>query len=56
MIKEEPGVKEVISVAGFNLLKGAQSSNAGLGFVILENWDQRQDPNFIRWPLCSASK
>ncbi|HLS31920.1 MAG TPA: efflux RND transporter permease subunit [Flavobacteriaceae bacterium] len=37
-----PGVRGVSFVAGFSLLSG-QGGNFGLGFVQLDDWDERQD-------------
>jgi len=41
IVRERPGVINVISAPGFSLLKGAVSANAGMLIVILENWDER---------------
>jgi len=41
LMKETKGVKDVISVAGFNILTGALDSSAGTIFLVLEDWEQR---------------
>lgn len=43
LVKEQPGVKDVVTVAGFSIIAGA-GSNHGLGIVILEDWDDRTTP------------
>ncbi|UEM02832.1 multidrug efflux RND transporter permease subunit [Skermanella rosea] len=43
MLRETPGVADVISVSGFSLLSGA-GSNAGLAIVALEPWEERTEP------------
>jgi len=44
MISEEPGINSVITVTGFSLLNGSVSSNSGMMIVVLENWEERQEP------------
>ena len=39
-----PGVANVLTVAGYSLLTSASSSNAGLGVLVLEPWDERTTP------------
>lgn len=36
------GVETFITINGFSMMSGANSSNAGTIFVILKNWDQRK--------------
>ncbi|MEG1762869.1 MAG: multidrug efflux RND transporter permease subunit, partial [Bacteroidales bacterium] len=36
-----PGIKSYIAINGFSVLDGAQTSNAGTFFVVLENWSER---------------
>ncbi|HET8791347.1 MAG TPA: multidrug efflux RND transporter permease subunit [Modicisalibacter sp.] len=38
---EEESVENVVSFAGFDILAGAQLSNAGVAFVTLEDWSER---------------
>jgi hydrophobe/amphiphile efflux-1 (HAE1) family protein len=38
------GVKSVITVAGFSLLSGAQSSNTGMAIAVLTPWRERTRP------------
>ncbi len=40
-LNKAPGVKGAISLGGYNIITGAQSSYAGTLFVILDNWGQR---------------
>jgi multidrug efflux pump subunit AcrB len=41
LIKETQGIKDVISVAGFNLINGALDSSSATIFLVLEDWEQR---------------
>lgn len=41
--RQQPGVTDMLSIAGFGIL-GGQASNNGLGIVVLEDWDERTDP------------
>ncbi|NYZ16466.1 efflux RND transporter permease subunit, partial [Azospirillum sp. RWY-5-1] len=41
MLRETPGVANVITVAGFSLLGGG-GSNTGLAIAVLEPWDERE--------------
>jgi multidrug efflux pump len=41
---KNPAVADVITIAGFDLLSGAQKTNAGLSFVTLKDWSERRDP------------
>lgn len=38
------GVETFITINGFSMMSGANSSNAGTIFVILKNWDERKSP------------
>ena len=41
IILDHPEVKYVTNVTGYSLFTGAMSSNQGLMFVTLQNWDER---------------
>jgi hydrophobe/amphiphile efflux-1 (HAE1) family protein len=43
-IKQNPGVKNVMSIAGYDILTSASKSNAGTIFVGLQPWSQRKTP------------
>jgi multidrug efflux pump len=43
MIRETPGVDNVIAISGFSLLSGA-GSNVGLVIATLKPWEERSDP------------
>lgn len=42
ILNELDGVETYITINGFSMMSGANSSNAGTIFVILKNWDQRK--------------
>ncbi|WP_020210300.1 efflux RND transporter permease subunit [Gilvimarinus chinensis] len=41
---QQPGVSDVISVAGFSVLSGAGSNN-GFAVVVLDDWEERTSPD-----------
>ncbi len=41
---QNPAVADVVTLAGFDLLSGAQKTNAGVSFVSLKDWSERADP------------
>jgi multidrug efflux pump len=44
ILRETPGVSDVISVAGYSLVAGTNASNVGLGIVVLKPWGERTAP------------
>ena len=44
IIKQTPGVTDVMSVVGFSMLSNANSPNTGLIVVVLDDWDKRKTP------------
>ena len=42
--KQNPAVADIVTVAGYDLLSGAQKTNAGVSFVNLKDWSERTDP------------
>lgn len=49
-----PAVRNVVTVAGFDLLSSAQKTNAGISFVSLTDWSERADPRFDARNLAPA--
>lgn len=43
-LMKNPAVADVVTIAGFDLLSGAQKTNAGVSFVTLMDWYERTDP------------
>jgi hydrophobe/amphiphile efflux-1 (HAE1) family protein len=43
-LARNPAVADVVTIAGFDLLSGAQKTNAGVSFVTLKDWSERTDP------------
>jgi hydrophobe/amphiphile efflux-1 (HAE1) family protein len=41
---KNPAVADVVTIAGYDLLSGAQKPNAGISFVTLKDWSERRDP------------
>jgi hydrophobe/amphiphile efflux-1 (HAE1) family protein len=44
IIKETPGVTDVITSAGYSILTGTNASNSAMVIVILEDWSKRRTP------------
>ncbi|MFP4352937.1 MAG: efflux RND transporter permease subunit [Puniceicoccaceae bacterium] len=47
-VKDIPGVKDVTSVAGFNLLSGVMNTYSGFFFITLEPWSERYSKENVR--------
>ncbi|MDA3614843.1 efflux RND transporter permease subunit [Polluticaenibacter yanchengensis] len=43
--KEEPSLRIVGGLSGFNIISGTNKSNAGTVFINLQPWDTRKNPN-----------
>jgi hydrophobe/amphiphile efflux-1 (HAE1) family protein len=41
---QNPAVENIVTFSGFDLLSGAQKTNAGVSFVSLKDWSERTDP------------
>ncbi|MGD9616551.1 MAG: efflux RND transporter permease subunit [Alphaproteobacteria bacterium] len=41
---QNPAVADVVTIAGYDFLSGAQKTNAGVSFVNLKDWSERTDP------------
>ena len=41
LIAENPGVQNIVAIAGFDLIGGGNKTNAATMFVPLKNWDER---------------
>ena len=46
--------QNVVTIAGFDLLSGAQKTNAGVSFVSLKDWSERTDPRLDARNLAPA--
>jgi len=44
LVKEVKGVRDVLSVNGFNLLTGALDSSTSTLFIVLDDWEERTSP------------
>ena len=40
-----PGIRDWVSLGGFSTIDGTNTSNAATVFIILDPWDERQDPS-----------
>lgn len=49
-----PAVADVVTIAGYDLLSGAQKTNAGVSFVSLKDWSLRTDPRLDARNLAPA--
>lgn len=53
-VMQNPAVADVVTLAGFDLLSGAQKTNAGVSFVSLKDWSERTDPRLDARNLAPA--
>ncbi|MGH6618137.1 MAG: efflux RND transporter permease subunit, partial [Alphaproteobacteria bacterium] len=53
-VSKSPAVADVVTVAGFDLLSGAQRTNAGVSFINLKDWSERTDPKLDARNLAPA--
>ena len=44
LLRNTPGVSDVISITGYSLLSGSNSSNMGMVFIVFDPWEARRDP------------
>ena len=51
---QSPAVQNVVTIAGFDLLSGAQKTSAGVSFVSLTDWSERKDPKLDARNLAPA--
>ena len=45
IIKNVDGVKDVLSVSGFSVITGALDSSQATIFIVLDDWDEREEPH-----------
>jgi HAE1 family hydrophobic/amphiphilic exporter-1 len=50
-LAETPGVKNYVAVIGYSMVDESRSSNKAAVFVMLEHWDERQDPALMQTGL-----
>jgi multidrug efflux pump len=53
-LTRNPAVADVVTIAGFDLLSGAQKTNSGVSFVTLKDWSERTDPRLDARNLAPA--
>ncbi|MPY75038.1 MAG: multidrug efflux RND transporter permease subunit [Alphaproteobacteria bacterium] len=53
-VSKNPAVADVVTIAGFDLLSGAQRTNAGVSFINLKDWSERTDPKLDARNLAPA--
>ncbi len=41
-VRENPNVKDVLTINGFNMLSATQNTYSGISFIILKDWAERQ--------------
>ncbi|CUH94889.1 putative membrane protein [Propionispora sp. 2/2-37] len=44
MVKEQPGVSDIMSLSGMDMLSGGAKSSAGAMFIALKPWSERERP------------
>ncbi len=53
-LTRNPAVADVVTIAGFDLLSGAQKTSSGVSFVTLTDWSERTDPRLDARNLAPA--
>ncbi len=44
-VKDNPAVKDIVTISGFNILSGSQNTYSGISFIVLEDWEKRKTPS-----------
>lgn len=44
LVKENPAVKDVITISGFDILSSSQNTYSGVSFIVLDDWNKRKTP------------
>ncbi len=55
-LKSLPGVEEVVTLGGLNLLNGAYTSNNGSIIVLLKPWEERKTPDLANTAILAAAQ
>ncbi len=45
ILNDDPNIEGTLGVVGFSMLNGAVSSNAGMAFAVLKDWEDRPNPD-----------
>ncbi|MCR9256150.1 MAG: multidrug efflux RND transporter permease subunit [Alphaproteobacteria bacterium] len=54
IIQDTPGVKDVITFSGFSLIAGTSVPRSALIVVVLEDWDERMEPQEQLFPILGS--
>lgn len=44
-VRKDDNITDFLSITGFNMLSSAQNTYSGIGFIVLKDWEQRQNKN-----------
>jgi len=53
-IQNNPAVKDIVTISGFNILSGSQNTYSGISFIVLDDWDNRKAPELKADALAGA--
>lgn len=54
MVKDNPSVKDVITISGFDIMSSSQNTYSGISFIVLEDWAKRKAPGLDADSLAAA--
>ena len=54
LVKENPAVKDVITISGYDILSSSQNTYSGISFIVLDDWNKRKTPALQADSIASA--
>ena len=54
LVKENPAVKDVITISGYDILSSSQNTYSGTSFIVLDDWNKRKTPALQADSIASA--
>lgn len=54
LVKENPAVKDVITISGYDILSSSQNTYSGISFIVLNDWNKRKTPALQADSIASA--
>lgn len=54
LVKENPAVKDVITISGYDILSSSQNTYSGISFIVLDDWNKRKTPALPADSIASA--
>ena len=54
LVKDNPAVKDVITISGYDILSSSQNTYSGISFIVLDDWNKRKTPALQADSIASA--